>query len=101
VEPDLSLPGHPEIFVIGDMAHVRDAAGDPLPGMCITNTCMTKRINPLRRCCRGTLEGCTLKNGSRPPALPLTTMAMWKSVFAHAEIAWNIVAIRYRPIGVA
>ncbi|MEX0936916.1 MAG: NAD(P)/FAD-dependent oxidoreductase [Pirellulales bacterium] len=33
VEPDLSLPGHPEIFVIGDMAHVLDADGNPLPGM--------------------------------------------------------------------
>ena len=33
VEPDLSLPGHPEIFVIGDTAHACDAAGQPLPGL--------------------------------------------------------------------
>ena len=33
VEPDLSLPGHPEVFVIGDLAHARDAAGAPLPGL--------------------------------------------------------------------
>ncbi|MGD9879692.1 MAG: NAD(P)/FAD-dependent oxidoreductase [Reyranella sp.] len=33
VGPDLSLPGHPEIFVIGDTAHVADAAGQPLPGL--------------------------------------------------------------------
>jgi NADH:ubiquinone reductase (H+-translocating) len=33
VEPDLSIPGHPEIFVIGDTAHARDEAGNPLPGV--------------------------------------------------------------------
>jgi len=34
VEPDLSVPGHPSIFVVGDLAHVaheRDRA--PLPGL--------------------------------------------------------------------
>jgi NADH dehydrogenase len=33
VEADLTVPGHPEIFVIGDMAHARDAEGRPLPGV--------------------------------------------------------------------
>lgn len=33
VAGDLSLPGHPEVFVIGDMAHALDAAGNPLPGV--------------------------------------------------------------------
>ncbi|MGO8920398.1 MAG: NAD(P)/FAD-dependent oxidoreductase [Stellaceae bacterium] len=33
VRPDLTLPGHSEIFVIGDTAHVTDAAGKPLPGI--------------------------------------------------------------------
>ena len=33
VEPDLRLPGHPEIFVIGDTAVVLDAAGKTLPGV--------------------------------------------------------------------
>jgi NADH dehydrogenase len=33
VENDLTLPGHPEIFVIGDTARVGDAAGNPLPGV--------------------------------------------------------------------
>jgi NADH:ubiquinone reductase (H+-translocating) len=33
VGPDLSLPGHPEIFCIGDTAHVLDAGGKPLPGL--------------------------------------------------------------------
>jgi NADH dehydrogenase len=33
VGPDLSLPRHPEVFVIGDLATVLDAAGKPVPGI--------------------------------------------------------------------
>ena len=35
VEPDLSLPGHPEVFALGDMVRVRRDDGDPLvlPGL--------------------------------------------------------------------
>jgi NADH dehydrogenase len=33
VEPDLSIPGHPEAFAIGDMATLRDEHGEPLPGL--------------------------------------------------------------------
>ena len=33
VGADLSLPGHPEIFVIGDTAHAPGADGKPLPGL--------------------------------------------------------------------
>ena len=33
VEPDLSVPGHPEIFVVGDTAAVFDAKGAPIPNM--------------------------------------------------------------------
>lgn len=33
VLPDLSLPGHPEVFVIGDLAAVKDAQGRPVPGV--------------------------------------------------------------------
>ena len=33
VGPDLSLPGHPEIFVIGDTALATDPKGNPLPGI--------------------------------------------------------------------
>ena len=32
VGPDLSVPGHPEIFVLGDLAHARQSDGRPLPG---------------------------------------------------------------------
>jgi NADH dehydrogenase len=33
VERDLSIPGHPEVFVIGDAATLTDASGAPLPGV--------------------------------------------------------------------
>jgi NADH dehydrogenase len=33
INPDLSVPGHPEIYVIGDMASLEDARGRPLPGV--------------------------------------------------------------------
>jgi NADH dehydrogenase len=33
VGADCAVPGHPEVFVIGDLAHFKDAAGQPLPGV--------------------------------------------------------------------
>ncbi|MGC2328490.1 MAG: hypothetical protein WA604_17385, partial [Candidatus Sulfotelmatobacter sp.] len=33
VHPDLSLPGHPEVFVIGDLAALKDENGQLLPGV--------------------------------------------------------------------
>jgi len=33
VNPDLSIPGHPEIFVIGDLASLNDKSGKLLPGV--------------------------------------------------------------------
>lgn len=33
VQADLSLPGHPEVFVIGDLATVTGSDGKPLPGV--------------------------------------------------------------------
>jgi NADH dehydrogenase len=33
VNPDLSIPGHPEVFVIGDLASFRTESGEILPGV--------------------------------------------------------------------
>jgi len=33
VEADLSIPGHPEVFVIGDLAALKDESGKLLPGV--------------------------------------------------------------------
>jgi len=34
VRPDLSIPDHPDIFVIGDVARIVDANGITVPGLC-------------------------------------------------------------------
>jgi len=33
VNPDLSVPGYPDLFVIGDLAYTTDSNGKPLPGV--------------------------------------------------------------------
>ncbi|MGC2194304.1 MAG: NAD(P)/FAD-dependent oxidoreductase [Terriglobales bacterium] len=33
VNPDLSIPGHPEVFVVGDLASLKDEHGKTLPGV--------------------------------------------------------------------
>jgi NADH dehydrogenase len=33
VAPDLTVPGHPEILVLGDMAHLETQGGNPVPGV--------------------------------------------------------------------
>jgi NADH dehydrogenase len=33
VQPDLSIPGHPEVFVVGDLASLKDEHGKQLPGL--------------------------------------------------------------------
>jgi NADH dehydrogenase len=33
VEPDLTVPGHPDIFAIGDTVVIKDANGNPVPGI--------------------------------------------------------------------
>lgn len=33
VQPDLSIPGHPEVFAIGDIANFPSKTGKPLPGV--------------------------------------------------------------------
>jgi NADH dehydrogenase len=33
VNPDLSIPGHPHVFVIGDLANLAGSNGEPLPGV--------------------------------------------------------------------
>jgi NADH dehydrogenase len=35
VGPDLTIPGHPEVFVVGDMSRALNAEGKPLPGVAL------------------------------------------------------------------
>jgi len=33
VNPDLTIPNHPDIFIVGDLAHATDQDGKPMPGV--------------------------------------------------------------------
>ncbi len=50
VNPDLSLPGHPEVFAIGDLAFVQDAHGRPVPGVSPTAMQMARHVARIVRC---------------------------------------------------
>jgi NADH dehydrogenase len=47
VGPDLSLPGRPEVFVIGDTAAIADASGRPVPGVAPAAKQMGKYVGKL------------------------------------------------------
>ena len=44
VKPDLSLPGHPEVFAIGDLAVVLQENGEPVPGVSPAAMQMAKHV---------------------------------------------------------
>jgi NADH dehydrogenase len=49
VRPDLSLPGHPEVFVIGDLAGIMQADGAPVPGVAPAAKQMGKHVGTIIR----------------------------------------------------
>jgi NADH:quinone reductase (non-electrogenic) len=54
VEPDLSMPGHPEVFVVGDLASVKRADGRLVPGVApAANQEGKLAANNVRRLIRG------------------------------------------------
>ncbi|HSP42898.1 MAG TPA: NAD(P)/FAD-dependent oxidoreductase [Luteolibacter sp.] len=61
-EPDLSVPGHPDIFVAGDLVRMRDADEQPVPGVAPAAVQMGRHVaNHLLREKDGT------NDGPRPP----------------------------------
>lgn len=44
VEPDLSVPGHPEVFAIGDIANIINDDGTPVPGIAPAAMQMGKHV---------------------------------------------------------
>ena len=63
VNPDLSLPGHPEVFAIGDMALVLEEEGKPVPGVSPAAMQMAKHV---ARIIRDELIY-SRQNAARPP----------------------------------
>ncbi|HEY5910445.1 MAG TPA: NAD(P)/FAD-dependent oxidoreductase [Verrucomicrobiae bacterium] len=62
VNPDLSVPGHPEVFVIGDLALVRDERGQAVPGVSPAAMQMARHVARI-------IER-ELRSGGRAPARP-------------------------------
>jgi len=83
VAPDLSLPGHPEIFAIGDMALVLGADGKPVPGVSPAAMQMGKHVAKI-------VED-EIRFGAKAPARPVFkywdkgTMA---TIGRSAAVAW-------------
>jgi NADH dehydrogenase len=44
VNPDLSVPGHPEVFALGDIVSVMQANGQPVPGVAPAAMQMAKHV---------------------------------------------------------
>jgi NADH dehydrogenase len=63
VNPDLSIPGHPEVFVVGDMALVLDEHQKPVPGVSPAAMQMGRYV---ARIIDRELDG-SEKDKSRPP----------------------------------
>jgi NADH dehydrogenase len=57
VEADLTAPGHPELFVVGDLAHFSHQSGKPLPG--VAQVAM-QQGSYVARLIRARLEGSSL-----------------------------------------
>lgn len=54
VEEDLSVPGYPEVFVIGDLANFLHQTGQPLPGVCPVAIQQGRHVaNNIQRITRG------------------------------------------------
>ncbi len=49
VEPDCSVPGYPEVFVVGDMAHLVDANGVMVPGVSPAAIQMAEHVSGIIR----------------------------------------------------
>ena len=102
VEPDLSVAGHPEIFVIGDLAHFRHHTGRPLPGVApvamqqgryvaalIRSRLRQQRTTPFRYRDRGSMA--TIGRGVAVADL----FGRWRFNGVVAWLAWLFIHLMY------
>lgn len=67
VQPDLSLPGHPDVFVVGDLASLKDERGNMLPGVAPVAIQEGQFVAKLIRKETGNREARSVAVGSRAP----------------------------------
>jgi len=101
VGPDLSIQGHPNVFVAGDQAHVPDKEGNPLPG--IAPVAM-QQGRYLARLILGDLKGLARKNFTYLDKGQMATIGRSKAVLESGPIrmkgfmawmGWLVVHIYY------
>ncbi len=87
VQPDLSLPAHPEVFVIGDLAAVAGPDGKPVPGVSPAAMQMARHVASL---VGQDLDAATPPTAARPPFRyrDKGTMATIGRSAAVAKIGW-------------
>jgi NADH:ubiquinone reductase (H+-translocating) len=94
VLPDLSLPGHPEIFVIGDLAAIEQADGQPVPGVAPAAKQMGRHVGSTLRT---RLQG----SDERPPFIyrdagslatigRMAAVAQWGKLKLSGFPAWSV-----------
>jgi len=79
VAPDLSVPGHPEIFVIGDAAFVIGPRGEPLPGLAPVAKQQGSYV--------GKLITCRLRGDRLPPPFRYRDQGALATIGRHSAIA--------------
>jgi NADH dehydrogenase len=83
VNPDLSLPGHPEIFAIGDMALVLQENGSPVPGVSPAAMQMGKHVAKIIE----SEIGASVKPATRP-AFKYWDKGTMATIGRSAAVAW-------------
>lgn len=83
VNPDLSIPNHPNIFVVGDLAKVNNPDGTPVPGVCPAAVQMGRFVADIINTeCRGTTP-------SRPrPAFSYFDKGTLATIGRSRAVAW-------------
>lgn len=91
VKPDLSIPGHPEVFVIGDLATLKDERGKPLPGVAPV---AMQEGDFVAKTIRGDLKGETRRNfkywdkGSLATIGRAAAVAQFGKIHISGFVAW-------------
>jgi NADH:ubiquinone reductase (H+-translocating) len=83
VRPDLSLPGHPEVFAIGDMALVLEQSGKPVPGVSPAAMQMARHVSRII----GEELSSGAKNVQRP-AFKYCDRGTMATIGRSAAVAW-------------
>ncbi len=101
VDPDMTIPGHPEIFVIGDLSSFTHQTGKPLPGVAqpaiqqgryvakvIERRLRGEQTKPFRYFDKGNLA--TIGRGAAVADLNFITLAGWP-----AWLVWIFIHLMY------